>query len=122
MSLNKVLLIGNVGAEPNYRRLTKESSVANLSVATSRVFTSRDGSKEERTEWHNVVCFNKLADVAHDYVRKGTQVYVEGELQSRKFTDKDGVDRRITEVRADRLQILDKKPADAPVAVDDMPF
>ena len=99
-SVNKVILIGNLGADPEIRNLPSGGKVANLSVATTDTWRDRNsGERKERTEWHRVVIFNKnLADVAEKYLRKGSKVYVEGSLQTRKWTDKDGAEKYSTEV------------------------
>jgi len=99
-SVNKVILVGNLGKEPEVRRMTSGEPVVNLSVATSESWRDKaSGERKEKTEWHRVVIFNKnLADVAEKYLRKGSKVYVEGQLQTRKWTDKDGQEKYSTEV------------------------
>ena len=99
-SLNKVLLIGNLGKDPEVRRMTSGEPVVNLSVATSDTWRDKaSGERKEKTEWHRVVIFNKnLADVAEKYLRKGSKVYLEGALQTRKWTDKDGAEKYSTEI------------------------
>ena len=99
-SVNKVILVGNLGRDPEIRTLQDGTKVANLSVATSETWRDRDsGERRERTEWHRVVIFNdRLADVAEKYLRKGSKVYLEGQLQTRKWTGQDGQDRYTTEV------------------------
>lgn len=99
-SVNKVTLIGNVGKDPEVRRLTSGAPVAALSVATSEVWKDKaTGERKEKTEWHRVVIFNEgLAGVAEKYVRKGSKLYVEGQLQTRKWTDRDGTERYSTEI------------------------
>ena len=99
-SVNKVILVGNLGKDPEVRRMTSGDPVVNLSVATSESWRDKaSGEKKEKTEWHRVVIFNKnLADVAEKYLRKGAKVYLEGALQTRKWTDKDGVEKYSTEV------------------------
>ena len=99
-SVNKVVLIGNLGRDPEVRRLTSGDPVVNLSIATSESWRDKaSGERKEKTEWHRVVIFNKnLADVAEKYLRKGSKVYLEGSLQTRKWTDKDGVEKYSTEV------------------------
>ena len=98
MSVNKVILIGRLGQNPEVRHTPSGSSVANFSVATNESWTDKSGQKQERTEWHSVVLFNKLAEIAQQYVKKGSKVYIEGQLQTRKWQDKDGQDRYSTEV------------------------
>ena len=99
-SVNKVILIGNLGKDPDVRRTTSGDPIVNLSIATSESWRDKaSGERKEKTEWHRVVIFNKnLADVAEKYLRKGSKVYVEGQLQTRKWTDKDGAERYSTEV------------------------
>lgn len=99
-SVNKVILVGNLGKDPEVRRMTSGDPVVNLSLATSESWRDKaSGERKEKTEWHRVVIFNKnLADVAEKYLRKGSKVYVEGQLQTRKWTDKDGAEKYSTEV------------------------
>jgi single-strand DNA-binding protein len=99
-SVNKVILVGNLGKDPEVRRMTSGDPVVNLSIATSETWRDKaSGERKEKTEWHRVVIFNKnLADVAEKYLRKGSKVYVEGQLQTRKWTDKDGAEKYSTEV------------------------
>ena len=99
-SVNKVILVGNLGKDPEVRRMTSGDPIVNLSIATSESWRDKSsGEKKEKTEWHRVVIFNKnLADVAEKYLRKGAKVYLEGALQTRKWTDKDGVEKYSTEV------------------------
>jgi len=99
-SVNKVILVGNLGKDPEVRRMTSGEPVVNLSVATSESWRDKaSGERKEKTEWHRVVIFNKnLADVAEKYLKKGSKVYVEGQLQTRKWTDKDGQEKYSTEV------------------------
>ena len=104
-SLNKVMIIGNLGRDPEVRQ-AGDSPVANFSVAVTEKFRDRSGQQQERTEWVNVVCWRRLAEIARDYLRKGSPVYVEGKLQTRKWQDRDGKDRYTTEVVADNFQML----------------
>jgi single-strand DNA-binding protein len=99
-SVNKVILVGNLGKDPEVRRMTSGEPVVNLSIATSESWRDKaSGERKEKTEWHRVVIFNKnLAEVAEKYLRKGSKVYVEGQLQTRKWTDKDGGEKYSTEV------------------------
>lgn len=108
-SLNKVMLIGNLGKDPEVRYTTANQAVASFSVATSEKFKNKSGDMEERTEWHNVVLWGKLAEIAKEYLAKGKTVYIEGRLQTRKWQDKDGRDRYTTEVVGDRMQMLGPK-------------
>jgi single-strand DNA-binding protein len=99
-SVNKVILVGNLGKDPEVRRMTSGDAVVNLSIATSESWRDKaSGERKEKTEWHRVVIFNKnLAEIAEKYLRKGAKVYVEGQLQTRKWTDKDGAEKYSTEV------------------------
>lgn len=106
-SLNKVLLIGNLGRDPENRYLPSGGAVCNFSIATTDRFTDKAGQKQERTEWHNIVMYGKLAEIAAQYLKKGSAVYVEGRLQTRKWQDKNtGADRYSTEIVADQMQML----------------
>ena len=106
MSVNKVILVGRLGADPELRASQSGIQVANLSLATNHVSYDKDGGKNESTEWHRVVFFGRQAEVCEQYLRKGSQVYVEGRIQTRKYTDKDGIERYLTEVIGERLQML----------------
>ncbi|MCJ8157884.1 single-stranded DNA-binding protein [Sphingomonas sp. LaA6.9] len=104
-SVNKVILVGNLGADPEARSLNNGGEVVNLSIATSERWNDRDGNKQERTEWHRVVIFNEnLAKVAKQYLRKGSSVYLEGQLQTRKWQDNNGQDKYSTEVVLQRFR------------------
>ena len=105
-SVNKVILIGNVGRDPEVKYSADGNAIANLSLATSEQWKDKSGTKQEKTEWHRVSFFGKLAEIVGEYVKKGSQVYVEGRLQTRKWQDKDGQDRYTTEIVADRMQML----------------
>lgn len=105
-SLNKVMLIGNLGRDPEIRYMPSGDALANLNLATTDAWKDKGGEKQERTEWHRIVMFGKLAEIAGEYLRKGSQVYIEGRLQTRKWTDKSGMDRYTTEIVADRMQML----------------
>lgn len=107
--LNKVMIIGNLGADPEIRETPNGSKVANLRIATTDTWTDKSGTRQERTEWHRVVMFNRLAEIAGEYLAKGSKVYVEGRLQTRQWTDKEGVERYTTEITALELQMLDRR-------------
>ena len=108
--VNKVILIGNLGADPEYRATASGSGVTNIRLATSESWRDRQtGEQQERTEWHRVVFFNKLADIANQYLRKGSKVYVEGSIRTRKWQGQDGQDRYTTEVIANEMQMLDSR-------------
>ena len=97
-SLNKVILVGNLGRDPEVRSTQSGDKVANLNIATSERWRDRDGNNQEKTEWHRVVLFGKIADVAERYLRKGSKVLIEGKLQTRKWTDQNGQDKYTTEI------------------------
>src|SRR6202521_3400526 len=105
-SVNKVILIGNLGRDPETRYMPDGGAVTNVSVATTEKWKDKSGEPQEKTEWHRVAFFGKLAEIAGEYLKKGSQVYVEGRLQTRKWQDKDGQDKYTTEVVADRMQML----------------
>lgn len=110
MSLNKVLLIGNVGADPEIRYLpNSQTKVARVRLATSERFTDRNGEQRENTEWHTVELWRNLADVVEQYVKKGSQIYVEGRIQTREWTDNTGNKRYSTEIRATDMQLLGRR-------------
>ncbi len=103
--VNKVILVGNLGADPEARSLSNGGEVVNMRIATSEQWKDRDGNRQERTEWHNVVIFNEnLGRVAKNYLHKGSKVYVEGQLQTRKWTDQSGNDRYTTEIVLQRFR------------------
>ncbi len=105
-SVNKVILVGNLGRDPEVRYMPDGGAITNISVATTDTWKDKSGEKQERTEWHRVAFFGKLAEIAGEYLKKGSQVYVEGRLQTRKWQDKDGQDKYTTEIVADRMQML----------------
>ncbi|MEM7292242.1 MAG: single-stranded DNA-binding protein [Pseudomonadota bacterium] len=112
--INKVILVGNLGADPEVKYMPSGSAVANISVATSDSWKDKNtGQQQERTEWHRVVFFNRLAEIVGEYLKKGSQVYVEGRLQTRKWQDKQGVDRYSTEIVANEMQMLGGRGGDA---------
>lgn len=114
-SVNKVILVGNLGKDPDLRFMPNGDAVCNFSIATTENWKNKDGQKQEKTEWHNIVIFRKLAEIAGEYLKKGRPVYVEGRLQTRKWQDKDGADRYTTEIVADSMQMLGSKDGnDAP--------
>ena len=105
--INKVILVGNLGADPETRYMPSGSAVTNLSIATSESWKdNQTGEQKDRTEWHKVAMFNRLAEIAAEYLRKGSQVYIEGKLRTRKWQDKSGQDRWTTEIIADEMQML----------------
>ena len=106
-SVNKVIIVGNLGRDPEVRYTADNKAVTTIAVATSDRYTDKNtGEKKEITEWHRIVFFNRLAEIAGEYLKKGSSVYVEGKLKTRKWTDNDGVERYTTEITADSLQML----------------
>ena len=128
-SVNRVTLLGNIGKDPEVRE-TKSGNIANLTMATSERYTDKSGQKQEKTEWHNLVVFGKLADIVAKYVKKGDKLYVEGSITTRKWEDKEGNTRYTTEVKVRDLTMLGsgEKKATQPAAAavgeyeDDLPF
>ena len=107
MSVNKVVLLGNLGQDPTIRYTAGGAAVTSFSIATSESWKDKStGERQERTEWHNIVMFNRLAEIAGQYLKKGSQIYVEGRLQTRKWQDKNGIDRYTTEIIANEMQML----------------
>ena len=123
--INKVILVGNLGADPETRYMPSGGAVTNLSLATSETWKDKQtGEQKERTEWHKVAMFSRLAEIAAEYLRKGSQVYIEGKLRTRKWQDRDGNDRYTTEIIADQMQMLGGRGGgmgDAPAAGDPGP-
>ena len=105
-SVNKVILIGNLGADPETRYLPSGDAVANVRIATSEKWKDKSGEQQEHTEWHRVAFFGKTAEIAGEYLKKGSPVYVEGRIRTRKWQDKEGQDKYSTEIVADRMQML----------------
>ena len=105
-SVNKAILIGNLGKDPDVRYSPDGSAITNITLATTENWKDKSGEKQEKTEWHRVAFFGKLAEIAGEYLKKGSQVYVEGRIQTRKWQDKEGQDRYTTEIVADRMQML----------------
>lgn len=128
--INKVILVGNLGQDPESKYLPSGTAVANVSIATNEHWKDKDGKAQERTEWHRVAFFGKLAEIVTQYLKKGATVYVEGKLQTQKWTDKEGVERWTTQVVAREMQMLGGKgdgkgrqPEPPPEAVDEVvPF
>jgi len=135
-SLNKVLLIGNAGKDAEVRYTASGTAVASFSLATSEKFKNKSGEWEERTEWHNIILWGRLAEIAGEYLTKGKTVFIEGRLQTRKWQDRDGKDRYTTEIVGEKMQMLSRKegngrteeteqrlPEQAPLPDDDdVPF
>ena len=123
--VNKVILVGNLGRDPELKHLPSGQAICQFSIATSESYTDKAGQKQEKTEWHRIVAWEKLAEVCGKYLGKGSKVYVEGKLQTREWDDKDGVKRYQTEIVAREVKFLSEKKAGAPAAAaapDDEPF
>jgi single-strand DNA-binding protein len=108
-SVNKVILIGNLGKDPDIRYMPNGEAVANITLATSETWKDKTGAKQEKTEWHRVTFYRKLAEIVGEYLKKGSSVYVEGRLETRKWTDKTGTDRYTTEIIANEMRMLGSK-------------
>jgi len=136
-SVNKVILVGNLGAEPELRYTPGGKAVATFSLATHEQWTGKEGEKEERTEWHKIVAWARLGEICGEYLHKGSQVYIEGRLQTRNWEDRDGNKRYTTEIVAQTMQMLgspskagtakspeERYPSEEPVSIpdDDIPF
>jgi single-strand DNA-binding protein len=115
-SLNKVMLIGRLGKDPEMRATSDGTPVANFSLATSEFYTDKGGTRQERTEWHNIVAWKRIADIAKRYLAKGRQVYVEGRISTREWTDRDGNKRKTTEIVASNLVLLGSRQDSAGAA------
>jgi single-strand DNA-binding protein len=109
MSVNKVILVGRLGKDPEVKKMTNGESVTNATLATSENFKDKSGAKQEKTEWHNLVFYRRLAEIAGQYLRKGSLVYVEGKIQTRKWQTKEGQDRYTTEIIVSEMQMLGSK-------------
>ena len=134
--LNKAMIIGNLGRDPEMRYTQGGQAVTNFSLATNRRWVGRDGEPGEATEWHNIVAWGKLAEICNEYLSKGSSVYIEGRLQTRQYEDREGITRRTTEIVALEMQMLDRRARSdgdggsgggddlggEPIDVDDMPF
>jgi single-strand DNA-binding protein len=114
-SVNKVILVGNLGADPEMRHTGSGDPVCTLSVATSEKYKNRDGELQTTIEWHKVVLFRRLAEIANQYLRKGSSAYFEGQLKTRKWTDKNGLERYTTEVEVNELKLLDRQDTQSEV-------
>ncbi|PIU17001.1 MAG: single-stranded DNA-binding protein [Gallionellales bacterium CG08_land_8_20_14_0_20_59_87] len=109
MSVNKAILIGRLGKDPETRYMTNGEAVTNVSLATSENYKDKSGEKQERTEWHNLVFYRRLAEIAGEYLKKGSLIYVEGRIQNRKYQDKEGKDRYISEIVVNEMKMLGSK-------------
>ena len=119
-SLNKILLIGNLGRDPEVRYTPEGTPVANFSIATSETWNDKSGNRQEHTEWHNIVAWNRLADLSKKYLTKGRQVYIEGRIRTREWNDREGNKRRTTEVVATQMVLLGGRPQGADAGIQPM--
>lgn len=121
-SVNKVILVGRLGKDPEVRYLPDGGAVCNITLATSETWKDKtSGEKQEKTEWHRVTFYRKLAEIAGEYLKKGREVYVEGRLETRKWTDKEGKDRYTTEIIANEMQMLGSRPSGGSEAMESGP-
>ena len=121
-SVNKVILVGNLGRDPETRTFPSGDQVCNVTLATTDKWKDKQsGEMREATEWHRLVFNGRLAEIAAQYLRKGSQIYVEGQIRTRKYTDKDGVEKYATDIRVDQMQMLGSKPAEEPLHGRDRP-
>lgn len=111
MSVNKVILIGRLGADPETRYMPNGDAVTNINLATTETWKNQNGEKQEKTEWHRVTFYRKLAEIAGEYLKKGGMVYIEGKLETRKWTDKNGIERYTTGIIVHEMRMLSGKPA-----------
>ena len=109
MSVNKAILIGHLGKDPEVRYMPNGEAVANVTLATSETWKDKSGEKQEKTEWHNLVFYRRLAEIAGEYLKKGSQIYVEGRITTEKWQDKEGKDRYTTKIVANEMKMLDRK-------------
>nr|DAX86156.1 MAG TPA: Single strand binding protein [Caudoviricetes sp.] len=121
MSLNKVILIGRLGRDPETRYMPNGDAVCNFSIATDESWKDQSGQKKERTEWHNITMYRKLAEIAAQYLKKGSLVYIEGRIQSRKYTGKDGIERTAYEIVCSEMKMLDSKNESGATQADTPP-
>jgi len=113
-SVNKAILIGNLGADPELRYTPGGAAVASFSLATTEKYKNKDGELQERTDWHNIVCWGRQAEIANEYLKKGSPVYIEGRIQTRSYDDKDGIKRYRTEIITRQMQLLGGRQSSAP--------
>jgi len=117
-SINKVILIGNLGKDPEVRYMPNGDAVTNITLATTETWKDKAGEKQEKTEWHRITFYRRLAEIAGEYLKKGRSVYVEGRLETRKWTDKAGTDRYTTEIIANDMKMLGSKPGGSSFEVE----
>ena len=119
MSVNKVILVGRLGRDPEVRYLPNGEAVANFGVATSEQWKDRSGERQERTEWHNITMYRRLAEIAGQYLKKGREVYIEGRIQSRKYTGKDGIERTAYDIIANEMKMVGPREGGGAAPYDD---
>ena len=119
MSVNKVILIGRLGRDPEVRYLPNGEAVANFSLATSEQWKDKSGAKQEKTEWHNITMYRRLAEIAGQYLKKGREVYIEGRIQSRKYTGKDGIERTAYDIIANEMKMVGPREGGGAAPYDD---
>ena len=113
-SVNKAILIGNLGADPELRYTPSGAAVANFNIATTERWKDKDGQPQEKTEWHRIILWSRQAEIAKEYLHKGSSVYIEGRIQNRNYEDKDGIKRYVTEIVGQRMQLLGSRGAASP--------
>ena len=119
MSVNKVILLGRLGRDPEVRYMPNGEAVCNFSIATSETWNDRNGQRQERTEWHNITMYRRLAEIAGQYLKKGREVYIEGRIQSRKYTGKDGIERAAYDIIANEMKMVGPREGGGAAPYDD---
>ena len=119
MSVNKVILLGRLGRDPEVRYMPNGEAVCNFSIATSETWNDRNGQRQERTEWHNITMYRRLAEIAGQYLKKGREVYIEGRIQSRKYTGKDGIERTAYDIIANEMKMVGPREGGGAATYDD---
>lgn len=119
MSVNKVILLGRLGLDPEVRYMPNGEAVCNFSIATSETWNDRNGQRQERTEWHNITMYRRLAEIAGQYLKKGREVYIEGRIQSRKYTGKDGIERTAYDIIANEMKMVGPREGGGAAPYDD---
>ena len=119
MSVNKVILLGRLGRDPEVRYMPNGEAVCNFSIATSETWNDRNGQRQERTEWHNITLYRRLAEIAGQYLKKGREVYIEGRIQSRKYTGKDGIERTAYDIIANEMKMVGPREGGGAAPYDD---
>lgn len=119
MSVNKVILLGRLGRDPEVRYMPNGEAVCNFSIATSETWNDRNGQRQERTEWHNITMYRRLAEIAGQFLKKGREVYIEGRIQSRKYTGKDGIERTAYDIIANEMKMVGPREGGGAAPYDD---